>query len=450
MEKSKENKESSVKPHGREALTPQQILKRRKMLVFPLLFLLFAGVMWLIFAPSADEKEKAEHRAGFNADLPMPKEEGIVADKKSAYEAEQLKQKEDEKRRSLQDFAFALGEEEKKQGDEHQHLGDSSDSPGSPELYEKPSPAIGGALRSSQRTSAMRSSKAAYQDINKQLGAFYEQPAADAGEQAQSAMESRILELERKLDDEAQRKRAEEDQLAMVEKSYQMAAKYMPGGTQETNTNAAEPGEKLPVQPVRQVRQNVVSLLAAPMDNDEFVAQFSQPRNMGFLTAAGNEGVMDKNSIGASVYQTVTLTNGKEVQLRLSEPMTAGSFHIPAGTILTGACRITGDRLDVTVNSVQCAGNIIGVELSVYDTDGQRGVFVPNSDEITAAKEIAAGLGGSAGSSIMISDNAGSQLAADLGKGLIQGASQYVSKKMQTVKVTLKAGYRVLLLPKNQ
>ena len=32
-----------------------------------------------------------------------------------------------------------------------------------------------------------------------------------------------------------------------------------------------------------------------------------------------------------------------------------------------------------------------------------------------------------------------------LGKGLIQGTSQYIAKKMRTVKVHLKAGYRVML-----
>ena len=48
-------------------------------------------------------------------------------------------------------------------------------------------------------------------------------------------------------------------------------------------------------------------------------------------------------------------------------------------------------------------------------------------------------------SSINISTNAGAQLASDLGKGLIQGTSQYIAKKMRTVKVHLKAGYRVML-----
>ena len=50
-----------------------------------------------------------------------------------------------------------------------------------------------------------------------------------------------------------------------------------------------------------------------------------------------------------------------------------------------------------------------------------------------------------------ISTDAGAQLAADLGKGLIQGTSQYFAEKMRTVKVHLKGGYKVLLYqPENK
>ena len=88
--------------------------------------------------------------------------------------------------------------------------------------------------------------------------------------------------------------------------------------------------------------------------------------------------------------------------------------------------------------------------MTVYDMDGIRGIYVPNSDEIKAVKEIASQMGTSMGSSITITDDAGSQLAADLGRSAIQGTAQYVSQKMREVKVTLKAGYKVLLLPKEQ
>ena len=95
--------------------------------------------------------------------------------------------------------------------------------------------------------------------------------------------------------------------------------------------------------------------------------------------------------------------------------------------------------------SLEYAGTIIPVALAVYDTDGQPGIFMPNSMEMNAVREVAANMGGSLGSSINISTNAGAQLASDLGKGLIQGTSQYIAKKMRTVKVHLKSGYKVML-----
>lgn len=424
----------------KKELTPAEMQKRKKMVVMPLFVLIFGAVMWLIFAPSGKDKEKTAQQAGLNVELPMPKEEGLVSDKRDAYEQEAMQQKQQERMRSLQDFSVQLADaQEQVKEDEVQRIASKS-----PDYYEIPS------RNASQQTSAIRSSTVAYQDINKQIGEFYEQPATDSGERP--ALEGRIQELERKLSETEEAKRMEDEQAALLEKSYAMAARYMPPQAVQTTENTAVPAakDKVIAQPVKQVRQNVVSLLAAPMSNDEFISAYNQPRNMGFITAAGNEGIQDKNSIRACVYQTVTLTNGKELQMRLLEPMRAGNIVIPANTIVTGACRIGGERMEVTITSIQYADNIIPVEIFVYDTDGQRGISVPGSDEIKAAKEVAATLANSAGTSIMISDNAGSQLAADMGKGLIQGASQYVSKKMSVVKVTLKANHRLLLLPKNQ
>ena len=127
------------------------------------------------------------------------------------------------------------------------------------------------------------------------------------------------------------------------------------------------------------------------------------------------------------------------------EPMAVADRIIPRNAALVGAARIQGERLGITVTSLEYEGTVIPVELSVYDMDGQPGIFIPNSMELDAVKEVAANMGGALGSSINISTNAGAQLASDLGKGLIQGTSQYIAKKMRTVKVHLKAGYKVML-----
>lgn len=427
--------ETKKESKPKKELTPQEMQKRKKMLVYPLFFLLFAGAMWLIFAPSGDKAE--QQTDGFNSELPIPKDEAIVGDKRSAYEQEAMQNKQNEKMRNLQDFAFLLGEEEERKaqiGDEN--LVAMSDDANKYSYS-----------NSSRNTPTIHSSAHAYQDINRQLGNFYEEPATEKDKQAQLEKDARIQELEKQLEE----KRQADQQLELIEKSYAVAAKYMPN-TQEQAQPAPiiDMREKVIPKPVSQVRKSVVSLLAAPMSDDEFVEQFSKPRNTGFVTAAGNESIMDKNSIKASVYQTITLSNGKELQLRLQEPMIAGTMLIPANTVLTGSAKIGGERLHITITSIQYADNVIPVEMEVYDMDGMQGIFVPNSDEINAAKEIAANMGTSMGSSITITDDAGSQLAADLGRSSIQGVSQFFSKKMREVKVTLKAGYKVLLLPKAQ
>ncbi|MBB4038315.1 conjugative transposon TraM protein [Dysgonomonas hofstadii] len=429
-----DKKNENKKPPKKE-LTVAERQKRKKMLIMPLFFLIFGGIMWLIFAPSEDGNKNVVGKDGFNSELPVPKDEGIVGDKRDAYEREAMKQKEQERMRSLQDFSTMFDQKEQASGEyENQPPYES------PSLPENSTP--------KRTANNLQASASAYQDINKQLGEWYEEPATKTGEQF--AVEGRIQELERKLQEAEARKAEEDEQAALLEKSYAMAARYMPAGQTAESDNAAVPStkDKVNVQPVKQVRHNVVSLLAAPMPDDEFIDAFSKPRNMGFFTAAGNEGVQDKNSIRACVNQTVTLTSGREVQIRLLESMQAGNIRIPVNSIVTGSCKIAGERLDIMINSIQYAGNIIPVEILVYDTDGQRGIFIPNSDEINAAKEVTAQLAQSAGTSISITDNAGSQLAADVGKGLIQGASQYVSKKMSVVKVTLKANHRLLLLPK--
>lgn len=433
-------------------LTPQQLQKRKKMLIFPLLFLLFAGSMWLIFAPSGSDKEQQQQ--GFNTELPTPKGNDIISDKREAYVQEAMQSKQQEKMQSLQDFAFSLGENEESEADriarEERQL---SMAPKSVEYYENPEQFESG-YTSSRSGNSFQSSASAYNDINRQLGSFYEQPATKIDEQAQLALEWRIQELERQLEEQQAAKSIEEEQLALIEKSYALAASYMGGGEQNTASDAqtvqtasTSTNGKMTVQPVSQVRRDVVSLLSAPVSNEEFIEEFVKPRNWGFHTAAGNENVQEKNSIRACIYQTVTITDGQEVGLRLLEPMMAGTTLIPVNTVINGAARISGERMTITVSAVQYAGNVIPVELMVFDLDGGQGIFVPGSEEINAVKEIAANMGSGMGSSITITDDAGSQLLADLGRSAIQGASQYVSKKMRTIKVTLKAGYQVLLLP---
>ena len=87
-----------------------------------------------------------------------------------------------------------------------------------------------------------------------------------------------------------------------------------------------------------------------------------------------------------------------QVRLRLLEPMAVAGRTIPRGAVVVGTGKIQGERLDIEITSLEYDGTIIPVELAVYDTDGQPGIFIPNSMEMNAVREVAANMGGSLGS----------------------------------------------------
>jgi conjugative transposon TraM protein len=307
--------------------------------------------------------------------------------------------------------------------------------------------------------SAIRSSAQAYQNINRSLGSFYEEPAKEDAEKER--LKAQLEELKARLEENEKRQSDKQEQLDLMEKSYQMAAKYLPGGTsangmpaasmEQASSGSASEGTKrvngkLIAMPVSGVRERVVSALPQQTTDEEVLEALSHPRNMGFLTAAGTEQTVEKNTLAAAVYSDQTVMDGQSVRLRLLEAMRVGTMTVPAGTLLSGTAKVQGERLGISVNLLEYQGTILPVELAVFDSDGQRGIFIPDLQSVNAAKEIVANMGTNVGTNISLSSDAGSQLAADMGRSLIQGTSQYVAKKLREVKVHLKAGYRLLLI----
>ncbi|WP_455998688.1 conjugative transposon protein TraM [Phocaeicola barnesiae] len=425
MEETKQSKQpepkrkADGKPKETKPLTPEEVRRRRKMLVYPLMLLVFGGAMWLIFAPSESGEPLQD---GFNVEVPMPEEKGMPSDKRAAYELQAFERRQKEKMNTLQDLAVA----------------ESDGNDGADEdVFQTQEPAEAG-------QSSIRTSADAYRDINRQIGSFYTQPEPE-DDQKTLELEWRIQELERQAEEDRRAKEAADEQLRLMEKSYEMASRYLPQNDVKSVPTTAGT-DKPKTVPVTQVSEQVVSRLAQPMSDAEFMERYSRPHNMGFHTVTDQAHTAGRNSIRACIYRTVTVSDGKEAEIRLLEPVEVGDTYIPANTVLTATARINGERMDLSVTSVAYKGTVMPVELEVYDTGGMKGISVPGSQELTALKEMAANMGSTMGSSISISTDAGAQLASDLGRGVIQGMSQYLSTKFRTVRVTLKAGHEVLLV----
>ena len=434
MEKEqKKNEQKEKKP-----LTEQQRQQRRKMLVYPLMGLLFLGCMWLIFAPSSEDREKARQGQGFNTDMPLPEDSKIIGDKAKAYEQLQLENRQKERRGMVGDLSAFWNEDNR----------DESDTVSDDYRLTQTEPSEN--ERADKQQAGIRTSAAAYERLNTSLGTFYEPPKKD---REKEELRERIDELEAMLMAQESKPSSMEEQVALLEKSYELAAKYQNGKgnagqtaqPEGTETSAKADERNMKAEPVSGVRPAVVSALPQPMTDSAFIADYAGERNYGFHTAIGTAEASEKNTIAACVQGDQTITDGQTVKLRLLEPMRVSGRVIPRNTPLVGAARLQGERLGIGITSLEHGGSIIPVELEVYDSDGQAGIFIPGSMEIDAAKEIGANMGSSLGSSINISTDAGAQLASDLGRGAIQGISQYISKRMRTVKVHLKSGYRVLL-----
>ena len=411
----------------------------RKYLVFAGMFLLFIGCMWLIFAPSKEDRLKEDRNAGFNSELPDPRGAGIEADKIAAYEQADMKRRQDEKMRTLEDFsAFTNGNRQNETISPVVEI---------PQESEPENVSYHGS--GNRRNGAVSSSTSAYNDINATLGSFYETPREDPEKEA---LKAEVEQLKQAAAVQQPVQMTYDEQVALLEKSYELAAKYTPGkdGAGTGEREEAEPvsnGRKAKAVPVGQVSTPMVSSLPQLVSDSVLLARLAQTGHAGFHTAVGKTADgHTRNTIRACVHGDQTIRNGQSVRLRLLEPMRVGKYVLPRNSLVTGEGRIQGERLGIGIIQVEHDGIIIPVELAVYDNDGQEGIFIPGSMEANAAKEVAANLGQNLGTSISITNqSAGDQLLSELGRGAIQGVSQYISRKMREEKVHLKSGYTLML-----
>lgn len=378
---------------------PKSQAERQKMMkylvVMPAAILCGAVILWLLYS----SLNKSDERVGdaFNTEIPEGENDGMK-DKMSEYEAAEAAKEKEARQQTVAvlDTLTTLTTQDSV-------------------VY---------------HPSAVETSAQAYQEVQASLDDFFVPEDNEAAQVAE--LQARIDELE--TQNAMAQQQQQPDQMEMLERSYQLAAQYMGnGGNYTPPTPADDEKGKRDVQPVAQVNRNVVSTLG------------SSSTVRGFTTAVGTMRAVAKNTIAAVVANNQSVTDGESVKLRTTEPMWVGSRLIPRNTVIVGSARVQGERLEIEISSIECDGSIYDVELQVFDSDGQEGVNIPNSMESDALHEIGANMGSTMGSSINISTNTGAQIASDVGRGLINGVSQYLTKKMRTVKVHLKSGYRVML-----
>jgi conjugative transposon TraM protein len=406
--------------------------KIKKPLIFGLMGIVFTGCMYLIFKPSSDKNQT--QNIGLNDSVPQPSEAIMQADKQKAYEMEILEQKEQQKRSDLTTLSDYWNEESS-QGKEA-----ASDQADQSIGYTGSTSASGNPAVNS------------YRNAQSAVGSFYQDDNGQTEE-----LRRQLEELKEKLaEKEIPIGVTAADQLALMEKSYQMAAKYLPstansGETANTKSSTPATSKVVYFESFVPAKKSGVSALYQKPADSSFLSNWSSEGKHSFHTAGSlQQALQPKNSVKACVEQTQTIIGESIVRLRLLEPAQTPGRTIPPGTILTANAKIQAGRLQLKVTSMEVDGSIITVDVTIYDLDGQQGLYVPYSPEMNALSEMAGNMSQTSGTSLMLTQSAGQQMAADLSRGVVQGISGYFSKKVRTPKVIIKAGHQLYLVSKKQ
>lgn len=166
-----------------------------------------------------------------------------------------------------------------------------------------------------------------------------------------------------------------------------------------------------------------------------------------FNTIGNNE--PQRKLIKAIIDEDIKVVDGSRIRLRVLDDMEVGETTIPKGTYLYATMSgFSQQRIKGTVKSVFMNDNLIKINLSIYDTDGLEGLYVPESSFRSTAQDV-----GSQTMNTPPNFNTGTTIeSAFVQWGMnavqqgVQKTTQAISKNIKKNRVKLKYGTVVYLI----
>lgn len=146
------------------------------------------------------------------------------------------------------------------------------------------------------------------------------------------------------------------------------------------------------------------------------------------------------NCIAAIIPEDQTLTTGTTLALRITDSILVNGHILPGGQLIYGTATLNNDRLIIHISSFREARSLYTTDWQVYDLDGLPGIHIPGMLGRDVAKQ-SADQGVNSLNLMTIDKSLGAQAA---GAG-IQAAKTFLGRKVRQLRVTVKAGYQVLL-----
>ena len=289
---------------------------------------------------------------------------------------------------------------------------------------------------------------------NEQEKEEYQSKYSDAELQQLDAEAKRQAEMEKQREaQEAHERQRENEALAELNKALAEARLKGQQATQQNSSSSATASDEttatakggINIEGKIKVNENARKE-ADENDKPNEVVKKVKTSSDYFNTLAVNE--KEPTLIKAIIDENVKAVDGSRVRLRLLDDVEIGEIIVKKGAYLYATMSGFGSqRVKGTVKSVLVDDEIVKINLSLYDTDGMEGLYVPSSQFRETTKDVASGA--VTGNVDMNTTNTGSsfsQWGMQTMQNAYQKTSNAIGKAIKKNKVKLKYGTFVYLI----
>lgn len=275
--------------------------------------------------------------------------------------------------------------------------------------------------------------------------------------QMQSDSLSRMAEMQKRLSESARRGQEmnqgeanlasdseKQQKEAMEELNRALAQIRLQGQTSISPTGAEQSEDK---EEKIEVNEKAVKTPSSNEDVQEVVKKVKVTSDY-FNTICENG--KEQNLIKAIIDENIKAVDGSRVRLRLLDEIEINEVIVPKGAYIYAIMSGFGSqRVKGNVKSIMVDDNIIKVNLSLYDTDGLEGLYVPGSSFRETTKDVGSGALNNTSaltSSTTTSSNSLASWGTQAASNAIQKTSNAISKAIRKNSAKLKYGTFVYLI----
>lgn len=162
--------------------------------------------------------------------------------------------------------------------------------------------------------------------------------------------------------------------------------------------------------------------------------------------------IREPKLIQAIIDENIKAVDGSRVRLRLLDDVEIDEHIVKRGSYLYATMNgFSSGRVKGSINSILVDDELVKVSLSLYDTDGLEGLYVPNSQFRETGKDVASGaVTGNMNMNTASSGNSLTQWGMQAMQNAYQKTSNAIGKAIKKNKVKLKYGTFVYLVNGNE